>query len=107
MSHYHEPYLHYFLPCSTLPCFLCGAASLAAGRDLGGAGDVLYLVASGRRLSGAVKIVPHVAGRVGPRLSRRCPLPRCWQGGASAEPAVSYALLLALRGLGGAGPRRR
>ena len=58
------------LPCSTLSCFLCGAASLAAGRGLGGAGDVLCLVAGGRRLSGAVEILPHVAGWAGPRLSR-------------------------------------
>ena len=45
------------LPCSTLPRFLCGAASLAAGRGLGGAGDVLCLVSGGRHLSGAVEIV--------------------------------------------------
>ena len=70
------------LPWSTLPRFLCGAASLAAGRGLGGAGDVLCLV----------------AGRVRPRLSRRCPLPCCWRGGASAEPAVSSASLLGPRG---------
>ena len=43
------------LPCSTLPHFLCGVASLAAGRGLGGASDVLSLVASGRRLSEAVE----------------------------------------------------
>ena len=67
----------------------------------------LCLVAGGRRLSGAVEILPHVAGRVGPRLSRRCPLPRCWRGGASGEPAVSSASWLAPRGLGRAGPRRR
>ena len=46
------------LPCSTLPRFLCGAASLAAGRGLGGAGDVLCLVAGGRRLGRAVEILP-------------------------------------------------
>ena len=57
-------------PCSTLPRFLCGAASLAAGRGLGGAGDVLCLVAGGRRLSGVVEILPHVAGKVGPLLSQ-------------------------------------
>src|SRR4051812_46883494 len=95
------------LPCSTLPRFLCGTASLAAGRGLGGAGDVLCLVAGERHLSGVVEILPRVAGRVGPRLSRRCPLPRCWWGGTSAEPAVSSASLLAPWGLGGAGPRRR
>ena len=32
------------LPSSTLPRFLCGAASLPAGRGLDGAGDVLRLV---------------------------------------------------------------
>ena len=89
------------LPCSTLPRFLCGAALLAVGRGLDGDGDVLCLVAGGRRLSGAVQILPHVAGRVGPRLSQQCPLPRCWRGGASAEPTVSSASLLAPRGLGG------
>ena len=96
------------LPCSTLPRFLCGAASLVAGRGLGRAGNVLCLVAGGRRLSGAVEILPHVAGRVGPRLSRRCPLPLCWRGGTSAEPAVSSASL-ASRGLvdaSGAGTRQ-
>ena len=41
------------LPCSTLPRFLCGAALLAAGLGLSGAGGVLYLVTGGRRLGGA------------------------------------------------------
>ena len=44
--------------------------SMPVGQGLGGTGDVLCLVAGGRRLSGAVEILPHVAGRVGPRLSR-------------------------------------
>ena len=52
------------LPCSTLPRFLCGTASLAAGRGLSGADDVLCLVAGGRRLGGAGEILPLVAGRV-------------------------------------------
>ena len=59
-----------------------------------------------------------VGSGAGPRRSRRCPLsrcrraapqrsggnppPRCWQGGASAKPAMSSALLLVGRGLGGA-----
>ena len=53
------------LPCSTLPRFLCGAASLVVGRGLGGAGDVLCLITGGRRLGGAVEIFPLVAGRGG------------------------------------------
>ena len=60
-----------------------------------------------------------VGSGAGPRRSRRCPLsrcrraapqrsggnppPRCRQGGASAEPAMSSASLLVGRGLGGAG----
>jgi len=75
-------------PCSTLPRFLCGAALLAAGRGLNGAGDVLCLIADGRRLGGAGEILPLVAGRVGPRRSRRCPLPHCWHRGASAEQGL-------------------
>ena len=46
------------------------SSSFSVWRGLGGAGDVLYLVAGERRLGGAVEILPLVAGRVGPQLSR-------------------------------------
>ena len=46
------------LLCATLPRFLGGAASLAVGRGLGGAGDVLRLVAGGRCHDGAMEILP-------------------------------------------------
>ena len=46
--------------------------SLPAGWGLGGAGDILCLVVGG----------------AGPRRSRRCPLPRCWRRGASAEQGL-------------------
>ena len=44
-----------------------------------------------------------VGSGAGPWQSRRCLLPCCWRGGATAEPAMSSASLLAGRGLGGAG----
>ena len=43
------------------------SSSFCVWRGLGGAGDVLSLVAGGQRLGGAGEILPLIAGRVGLR----------------------------------------
>ena len=55
---------------------------------------------AGGALAERGKILPLIAGRVGPRRSRRCPLPRCWRRGASRSRASSTP---AEQGLIGAG----